>query len=280
MLGLFFWGCVLCLWYGRAGFMPLDQSIVFDGGWRLLSGQAPFRDFVTPDSLTPMALQVLFFKALGVNWFAYCCHAAVLNGLFCCMVCGLLLALDASRGTSLLYAAFSGVVFYPPFVVPYRDQHAFFFVLLAILLAVMAMNRTGDRRFDLLCLLVPFAIGLGYFSKQSPTVLVVPVLLLYLCVHRRNHAVRAVMWIAVGTVLVAVILVLLGWGIPVDREWIRVYFFELPGAVGIQRLQALANPVNLIPRLFTGGGLSRWSDAGIDVLLVLALFIYAWSAFV
>ena len=83
ILFLFVWGGLLCLSTGRVGFMPLDQSIVFDGAWRLLSGQVPFRDFTTPDSLTPILLQVLFFKFLGVNWFAYCLHAAVFNGLFC-----------------------------------------------------------------------------------------------------------------------------------------------------------------------------------------------------
>ncbi len=98
---------------GRLGFMPLDQSIVFDGAWRLLSGQVPFRDFTTPDGLTPIVLQALFFQALGVTWFAYCLHAAVFNGLFCCLAYGLLRGIGAPRAAALLYGALSGVVFYP-----------------------------------------------------------------------------------------------------------------------------------------------------------------------
>src|SRR5512134_1418500 len=56
-------GTGLCLDHGRVGFMPLDQSIVFDGAWRLLCGQRPFRDFVVPSGLVPMVMQAAFFKA-------------------------------------------------------------------------------------------------------------------------------------------------------------------------------------------------------------------------
>ena len=41
---LFAIGVGVNLTFGRRGFLPLDQSIVFDGGWRLVSGQVPFHD--------------------------------------------------------------------------------------------------------------------------------------------------------------------------------------------------------------------------------------------
>jgi hypothetical protein len=66
--------------------LPLDQSIVFDGGWRMLNGQMPFRDFTTPAAIVPSAMQVPFFALFGVTWFALCLHAAVVNGLFCVAV--------------------------------------------------------------------------------------------------------------------------------------------------------------------------------------------------
>ncbi len=83
---LFVFGIAISLFYGRMGFMPLDQSVTFDGGWRIVSGQLPLRDFTTPHSFIPIMLQALVFKILGVNWFAYCMHAAILNGLFCIIV--------------------------------------------------------------------------------------------------------------------------------------------------------------------------------------------------
>ncbi|MEX2660616.1 MAG: hypothetical protein WD227_01755, partial [Vicinamibacterales bacterium] len=64
---------------GRIGYMALDQSIVFDGGWRLLNGQVPWRDFMTPNGLAPMALQAVVFAVGGVSWSAYVAHAGLVN---------------------------------------------------------------------------------------------------------------------------------------------------------------------------------------------------------
>ncbi len=276
--GLFFWGCALCLATGRLGFMPLDQSIVFDGAWRLLSGQVPFRDFTTPDGLTPIVLQTLFFQALGVTWFAYCLHAAVFNGLFCCLAYGLLRGIGAPRAAALLYGALSGVVFYPPFGTPFRDQHAFFFSLLVILMSVAATNRPRSSEAILLWLLLPFALAMGYFSKQIPTVFVVPVVVAYLVLADRKHVAGAMKWIGVGTVLVMVTLFLLAWTAGVNAELVRLYFFDLPAETGRERLGLFKNPRNLVINLLVNRGYCRYSDPGFDTLLLVGLLVPAWYA--
>jgi hypothetical protein len=278
ILVLVSWGCALSLSTGRIGFMPLDQSIVFDGAWRLLSGQVPFRDFTTPDSLTPIVLQVLFFKVLGVNWFAYCLHAAAFNGLFCCLVFGLLRALGSSRTTALLYGGLSGVVFYPPFGTPYREQHAFFFVLMVLLMTVLATDRPYGWRTGPLWFLIPSAVALGYFSKQIPSLFVVPVLLLYLYLRGRDRAVKALVLMGVGTLAVVGALLVLSWATGADVEWVRVYFFQLPAALGKERLEILNEPGRLLAGLVQNRGYSRWSDPGSDVLLVLGLLVPVWYA--
>src|SRR5262245_16424312 len=110
--------------------MPLDQSIVFDGAWRVQCGQLPVRHFGTPSGVVPIFIQAAFFRMLGVTWFAYCLHAALANGLFVFLVFGLLRRLDARPALAFVYALLSAVVMYPPFGVPYMDQHAFLFGLL------------------------------------------------------------------------------------------------------------------------------------------------------
>src|SRR5215510_14031112 len=94
---LFAIGLVVNLIFGRRGFFPLDQSIVFDGGWRIASGQVPFRDFVAPSGHIPSLIQAAFFKTFGVTWFAYCLHASILNGLFAVIVYALLRLAGATR---------------------------------------------------------------------------------------------------------------------------------------------------------------------------------------
>lgn len=60
-LSLFGLGWALAEHAGVREWMPLDPSIVFDGGWRLLSGQLPYRDFGTPRGWVPIALKAFFF---------------------------------------------------------------------------------------------------------------------------------------------------------------------------------------------------------------------------
>ena len=277
---LFLWGTLFCLQVGRVGFMPLDQSIVFDGAWRLLCGQIPYRDFGTPDSLTPMVLQAGLFKAFGVSWLGYCLHAAVFNGLFCCLVFELLLALGSGYVAALLYGAVSGVVYYPPFGTPYREQHAFFFALLAILMAVVAANRRESWKTDLLWLGFPFAVALAYFSKQVPTVFIVPVVLLYLVLRGRGRVVRALTFSGLGAILVAVTVVLVAWAGRMEWKWIRLYFFELPAVVGADRLKTFSDPSQVLVNLVINKAFSRWTDPGVNVLLLCGLSVPVWYAFV
>ena len=119
---LFAIGVVVNLTYGPRGFLPLDQSIVFDGGWRLLSGQVPFRDFTAPSGLVPSAMQAAFFRALGVTWFAYCLHASIVNGVFCAAVYALLRLCGVATVESLAFGAMSAFFFYPPTGTPFMDR--------------------------------------------------------------------------------------------------------------------------------------------------------------
>lgn len=172
-LSIFLFGLGISLWYGRQGINPLDSSIIFDGAWRLMQGQTYFSDFSTPNGFVPIIFQTLFFKLLGVNWFAYCLHAAVFNGLFALLANGILRLAGGPRWLSAGYALMSAVVFYPPMGVPYMDQHAFFFVLLGVWIAMLASQKRGRPQFWLISSL-PAVAMLAVLSKQSPGIFAVP----------------------------------------------------------------------------------------------------------
>ena len=70
---------VFCFEAGRPGFFALDQSIVFDGAYRILSGQVPYKDFLIPIGPGVFCLQAIFFKLFGVNFTAYLLGAAIPN---------------------------------------------------------------------------------------------------------------------------------------------------------------------------------------------------------
>jgi hypothetical protein len=232
-VGLF--AAFLELHYGRLGYMPLDQSVVFDGGWRTLTGQVPFRDYTTPNAITPSLLQGLFFWLLGVSWTAYLVHAAVFNALFAVLVYLLLRLCGAGWPTASIYAALSAVVFYPPFGVPFHDQHAFFFVLLAIVLAVAARSpgrSVGWQRVLWAC--VPFALVAAALAKQTPAALGVPVVLV-LALAPWSGARVALSSLAIGTAASMVLLVTTSILAGVEWRLAWVYLFDLPLSTGRAR---------------------------------------------
>lgn len=173
LASLFVLGVGLCLSYGRLGFMPLDDSIVFDGGWRVASGQWPLVDFMLPSGFVPVLIQGLLFRLFGVSWLLYCLHAAVLNGLFAIVSFAIVRTLGAGRTMSWLFGALGAVVFYPPVGVPSPDQHGFFFSALCLLATLKAVGRSTAA--NVWTAVVPLVGVLGLLSKPIPAGFVVPV---------------------------------------------------------------------------------------------------------
>jgi 4-amino-4-deoxy-L-arabinose transferase-like glycosyltransferase len=237
---LIIFGLSITLYYGRMAFMPLDHSIIFDGGWRILSGQIPFRDFYTPNALTPLVLQAVFFKIFGVTWFAYCLHAAIFNGLFCVLIYTLLRLFNGSQLIAFFYALLSGVVLYPPIGTAYMEQHAFFFMTVAIVMAVITTRTHRTNLRTLLLLTLPSIVGLAYLSKQIPTIFVIPLIALILLTKlHRKKLLNATLLLVGGSLLFLGLLWLFVATYNIDISKIELYFFQLPSSTGRDRIGRL-----------------------------------------
>lgn len=244
---LFILGILTNLFFSRLGFMPLDNSIVFDGGWRILCGQVPFVDFVTPTSIVPSAIQALFFRVFGVTWFAYCLHSSIVNGLFCILVFLLLKALDVPRNWSLFYAALSSLAFYVPIGVPYAEQHAFFFLTLALYLAVVApRNDVGFVKAVLYCA-VSVMLVVAFFCKQIPSVPGTPIVLMA-CVYFSlrtgvaGYSPLLFFWLVAGLAVSLLILLVFVLALKIDISMLTYYFLKLPAQARVDRLWEIATP--------------------------------------
>lgn len=165
-LVLFAFGFALCHFYGKFAFMPLDNSVAFDGGWRILSGQVPFKDFDLPGGLVVIYLQAFFFKVFGVSFSSYLFHSSLFNGAFAVMVFSILRKSGLSPWFSAFYGASSAVLFYPAMGWPSWDHHSFFFLAAAAFFLFFNQTESGYRAFAGLCCLV-----LAFLSKQIPAVL-------------------------------------------------------------------------------------------------------------
>jgi hypothetical protein len=130
---------------GHRGLFLLDQSIVFDGAWRMLQGQVPYRDFVMPFGPVTFALCALMFRVAGVDFSTLVLTAALMSLL------ATALALRASwllaRGSgalALLGGLMTAVWFQAPFGTPWMEQTGFLMNLIALWALVEARLGRSD----------------------------------------------------------------------------------------------------------------------------------------
>lgn len=228
---------LICYQHGFELMHPLDQSIVFDGAWRLYGGQWFFDDFRTPVGFVPIVFQFGFFSAFGVNWWSYCLHAALLNGLFAVAVFRLLRLFGGGNGLSALMGLLSAVTFYAPMATPYPDQHALLFMMLAVVVAARAFFATG-RTAKWLWMLVPVTITCGLLSKQMPAALIIPTIfvLFLLSILRSNQRKSNLLGAGIGTLLALGLVLLLFRPSVILSEAFSQTWFQLPAQLGAERI--------------------------------------------
>lgn len=174
-----FFFCFAC---GQRGIFPLDQSIVWDGGYRILIGQQPFRDFLFPHSLLLLYIQALCFKLFGISYYSYVLPAALMNAVAVVLSIRIVALLyPSARIPALVAGLLTGIWFLPSFGTPYGEHAAFLCSLLAMDLLLTALlgateespSGNGRRLF-----LAGICAGLAFYCKQNIAVFVWPFLLL------------------------------------------------------------------------------------------------------
>lgn len=124
------------------GFFPLDQSIVFDGAYRIASGQVPYRDFLLPFGPVTFWLQAALFEIFGVGAFAYRLGGALGGALGAACAVVLLRALFPERRLlALLAGLLTAAWLCAPFGTLWMEQTAFLFSLLALAALVPSLAR-------------------------------------------------------------------------------------------------------------------------------------------
>ena len=230
-----------CFKAGERGFFPLDQSIEFDGGYRILSGQVPYKDFVIPVGPMVFVLQAFVFMLFGVNFTAFLMGAAIVNLIATALSMVVLSILfPRNRWPALIAGFLTATWFYPPYGTPNMEQTAFFFSLLGIttLLAAVCDPHWPRVVQALLCALAGACTVLGFLSKQNAGLVILPVyglLLLTACLPRVRQLLIATAWFTAGALVSAAVFItwLVLWS---DPALFQEHFFTIPSKLGIGRL--------------------------------------------
>ncbi|MCS7041489.1 MAG: glycosyltransferase family 39 protein [Bryobacteraceae bacterium] len=161
-------------WFvGHRGLFLLDQSIIFDGGWRILQGQVPYRDFLMPFGPVTFLIQAAFFRVMGVSWSATVMPAALMNAVATASVMRTTRLLTGSRLAAAFGGAITAVCFAAPFGTLWLEQTAMFFGLLTIQASVEALSVSSRVRLVLGAASGVFFV-LAVLSKQNFGVLTLP----------------------------------------------------------------------------------------------------------
>ncbi len=255
-------GCMLLAFLltylaGGRGFFAFDQSIVFDGSYRVLTGQVPYRDFVMPFGPITFWLHSLFFHLLGVSFESYLIGSALV-GLLATLAAMLLvrLILGSNLLAELVAGLLTAVWFYPPFGTPWVDQTAFLFALMA--LVAIAGSLVAQGRWLRPALIVASGViwTCAFLSKQNVGAFVGPFfpIAIVLGWGGNRRTIKMLCLFAAGVVA--------GWCIFLLWLYLRSdpsvfveYVFRLPSKLGTQRLRSLVRTgFGLLRPYFDGRG--------------------------
>ena len=197
---------------GNRGVFFLDQSMIFDGGWRILGGQTPYKDFFIPFGPVTFYIQALFFRLFGVNWTAMVLPACLFNAVATLSVIRIVRRLGGGSRLLALFGGFAtAICFQAPFGTLWLEQTAMFFDLVALLAVVESLDTAGYRR-RLWCLGGGFSLAVAVLSKQNFGIFFAPIVFAVLAAGEFpdvRRAWRSVLLAGIG--MATTITIFLGW---------------------------------------------------------------------
>ena len=141
----------------------MDHGIVFNGAYRIMNGQIPYRDFYIPTGPVVYYIQAFFNYIFGLNLIALAMHTTSM-ALVLCLYYYCILRRDLNKAVSLVLAYYLFMSFCGLINFPHHNLASFFFFLLSVLVLVdkPSTELSLKRTFFLIVLCL-----LSFFSKQD-----------------------------------------------------------------------------------------------------------------
>jgi hypothetical protein len=226
------------IYSGRRGIHPLDQPIVFDGAYRILSGQTIYNDFQAPVGPVTFMLQALVFRIFGISWNIMIVTAAVCNAVAAVLVVRIIgIFTGFSKFYSYLAGFLTAVWFYPPFGTVYMEQTALLFGLVSIwgILESSITKRELIKRS--LLIIAGGSYALAILSKQNIGLfLLLPIVFVFFMTWRNTReALLSILFSLAGFLLPIIIF---GFYLYSSNtiDLFRFYVLEIPSDLGLRRL--------------------------------------------
>ena len=125
----------------------MDNTVLFNGGYRVLKGYIPFTDYWLVTGPLLDYINALFFKLFGVSWSTYIIHSSIINSLLALSSFYFFQIINLSKLYSLIYALLISILFYPVVGTPFVDHHSIFFVIISFYSLIIAIKKKKYKLF-------------------------------------------------------------------------------------------------------------------------------------
>ena len=128
-------------YYSHIGVNPPDNFVLYNGGYRILNGYIPFKDYWLITGPLLDYLNAFFFTILGVSWKSFVFHSSLFNSLIALSTYFILLEFKLNKLPSFLYTVSFSLLMYPVVGTPFVDHHSTIFVILAFYSLILGIKK-------------------------------------------------------------------------------------------------------------------------------------------
>ena len=233
LLGVF--SFLINYYYGFIGFHPMDNTVLYNGGYRVLNGYTPFNDYWLVTGPLLDYLNAFFFYISGINWKTFIIHSSIVNLILAISSYYVFNDLGIKKHFSLFYSALISLLFYPVVGTPFVDHHSTFFLLIGFYLFILGVNRKKFYYFSF----IPTIFSLAFLSKQTPAaygVIGIIFLTLILCFFNKKEFKKIMIYFLIGSLVSVVFLFLFFWFTGIDTLNFYNQYILFAGSVGNYRM--------------------------------------------
>ena len=152
-------------YYGYKGLTPLDDFLNFNCGYRILTGDLPFKDYYSVTGPALCTIQTFFYKLFGISWFSLVIHASMFNVILCGFFYFFLKKEKIPNHLIALFCLGISILGYPNNGVPGVDHHAWVLSLSSLLFFYLGLIKKDKVLF----ILSPVLLFISFLVKQVPS---------------------------------------------------------------------------------------------------------------
>ncbi len=230
---IFLFSFTINFYYAKLGSFPVDTFFHYDSAYNILNNEYPVKDYWIVSGFIVDIFQYLFFKILGVNWFAYTFHSSIFNFFISLFSYYFFVSLDLNKLNSLIYTLSVSTLAYTISGTPFVEQHAVFFLLISTYLIIFALY---FKKKNYLWIFIVMLFFLSFLSKQVPATYVIlsqGVILIYIFIKMKK--IDSLRIIFFSTIFFILILILILTLLKIDFNSFYIQYFDYPRSIGLDR---------------------------------------------